>query len=195
MGEMASNPTRLTAARGRRGGASGKRAQRAAEAAEAARLTGAHSSAPSTTPREDQSSEGRWSHVESRGEEASVWAEFCAQNAKVHGANLQLRHFLGSLDGLSVGQVETLQEVMRRLCLELEECRVRLARAQEREEVLAHVALELERQGSVASIDSSSLSWAATVASPAGVCAPVTHRDSHNIAARAIGMEVELFQR
>jgi hypothetical protein len=71
-------------------------------------------------------------------------------DAKVEGASLQLRHFLGNLNGLSVGQVETLQEVMRRLCLELEECRVRLARAQEREQVLARVALELERHGTFA---------------------------------------------
>ena len=110
--------------RSRRGGASGRRAQRAAEA-----RAGDAGSGPSVTA----------------DDPSAVWSSFCAREAKVTSANLQLRHFLGDLDGLSVGQVETLQEMVRSLGLRLEECRVHLARAQEREAVTAHIALQLER--------------------------------------------------
>ena len=118
---MEPNPT---ADRSRRGGASGRRAQRAAEA-----RAGDAGSGPSVTA----------------DDPSAVWSSFCAREAKVTSANLQLRHFLGDLDGLSVGQVETLQEMVRSLGLRLEECRVHLARAQEREAVTAHIALQLER--------------------------------------------------
>jgi hypothetical protein len=163
--------------RGRRGGASGKRAQRAAKAAEAIRLADEEGSvAPTSTSAsrygesDDEKAGSVSGEKDAAAECAMSWAEFCASNAKVEGASLQLRHFLGNLNGLSVGQVETLQEVMRRLCLELEECRVRLARMQEREQVLARVALELERHGTLART-AEDLTWRAAGGASRGDCA------------------------
>jgi len=135
----------LATPRSRRGGSSGRRAQRAAEAAVAAPPS---DSEEVTMARGDASAE-ETSSASTVAECGAAWAEFCASDAKVDSANLQLRHLLGQLDGISIGQVETLQELMRRLCLELEECRVRLARAQERELVEARIAHDLERRGTL----------------------------------------------
>lgn len=174
---MSSGPPVAAAPRGRRGGASGKRAQRAAKAAEDVRLADEEGSvAPTSTSTSrygdsDDEAAGSVNDEKDVSAECAVsWARFCASDAKVEGTGLQLRHFLGNLNGLSVGQVETLQEVMRRLCLELEECRVRLARAQEREHVLARVALELERHGTLART-AGDITWRAAGGANRGDCA------------------------
>lgn len=90
--------------RSRRGGASGRRAQRSAE--EAARRS--HESGAAGDDETARPTSGPSELAEDCG---AAWAAFCERDAKVSSAHLQLRHLLGSLDGLSVGQVETLQEV------------------------------------------------------------------------------------
>jgi hypothetical protein len=80
----------------------------------------------------------------------AAWDAFRARHPEARELDLQLHHLLGaSLAELSMAQIQTLQQLQRGLCLQLEEVRVQMARQQERQAVEARLAIEIEKQARV----------------------------------------------